>query len=73
MQEQIEEVMKKRAIIGGLVLGMLFSGILKGWCQSGSENQDYQYVLIEAVKYKNLGQLAEAAKRYNMVIKEKII
>jgi tetratricopeptide (TPR) repeat protein len=69
--EQIEEVMKKRAVIGGLVLGMLFSGILRGWCQSGANNQDYQYVLIEAVKQKNLGQLAEAVKLYNMVIKDK--
>ncbi|TFH22914.1 MAG: tetratricopeptide repeat protein, partial [Bacteroidia bacterium] len=63
--------MKKGTVIGGLVLGMLFSGILTGWCQSGAKNQDYQYVLIEAVKQKNFGQLAEAVKLYTMVIKEK--
>jgi tetratricopeptide (TPR) repeat protein len=50
---------------------MLFSGSLRGWSQSGTNNQDYQYVLIEAVKQKNLGQLAEAVKLYNMVIKDK--
>ena len=71
IQEQIEEDMKKGTVIGGLVLGMLFSGILTGWCQSGAKNQDYQYVLIEAVKQKNFGQLAEAVKLYTMVIKEK--
>ena len=63
--------MRRGTVIGGLVLGMLFSGIMTGWSQSGSKNQDYQYVLIEAVKQKNFGQLAEAVKLYNMVIKEK--
>jgi len=54
-----------------LVLGMLVSATLSGWGQEGSNNKDYQYVLIEAVKQKNLGQLAEAVKLYQMVIKDK--
>jgi len=61
--------MKKGSVGGFLVLGMLFLGILSGWSQNNS--QDYQYVLIEAVKQKNLGQLAEAVRLYNMVIKDK--
>jgi len=71
IQEQINELMKKGAVVGCLVMGMLFSGAFHGWAQSGDNNQDYQYVLIEAVKQKNLGQLGEAVKLYNMVIKEK--
>ncbi len=63
--------MKKGAVIGLLVLGMLFSGTLVGWSQKGEKNQDYQYALIEAVKQKNLGHMAEALKLYNLVIKEK--
>ncbi len=63
--------MRKRTVVRCLVLGMLFSAMLNGWGQEGSKNQDYQYVLIEAVKQKNLGQLAEAVKLYQMVIKDK--
>ena len=63
--------MKKGAVVGCLVMGMLFSGALHGWAQSGSNNQDYQYVLIDAVKQKNFGQLGEAVRLYNMVIKDK--
>lgn len=63
--------MKKGAVVGCLVMGMLFSGAFRGWAQSGTNNQDYQYVLIEAVKQKNLGQLGEAVKLYRMVIKDK--
>lgn len=70
IREQINELMKKGAVVGCLVMGMLFSGTFSGWAQSGANNQDYQYVLIEAVKQKNLGQLAEAVKLYNMVIKD---
>ena len=62
--------MRKGTLVGFLVLGMLFSGnLILG--QSGSNNQDYQYVLIDAVKKKNFGQLGEAVKLYNMVIKDK--
>lgn len=63
--------MKKGRLVGYLVLGMLFLGNQTGWSQSGSNNQDYQYVLIEAVKQKNFGQLEEAVKLYSMVIKDK--
>lgn len=40
-----------------------------GQVKSGS--RDYQYALIEAVKQKNLGNISEAVKLYNMVINEK--
>ena len=70
-QEQIDMDMRKRTVVRCLVLGMLFSAMLNGWGQEGSKNKDYQYVLIEAVKQKNLGQLAEAVKLYQMVIKDK--
>lgn len=63
--------MKTGTMKGILVLGMIFWGFLNTWSQNLNDNQDYQYVLIDAVKFKNLGQLAEAAKRYTMVIKEK--
>lgn len=63
--------MKTGTMKGALVLGMIFWGILNTWSQNRSDNQDYQYVLIDAVRYKHLGQLAEAAKRYNMVINDK--
>lgn len=39
--------------------------------QEEEDNKDYQYVLIEAVKQKNLGNLPEAVKLYNLVIKDK--
>ena len=63
--------MKKRTVVGILVLGMLFSGIPAGWSQNNSNSKDYQYVLIEAVKQKNLGQLAKAVHLYNKVIEDK--
>ncbi len=50
-----------------LVLG--FSQVV--YAQEVEENNDYQYALIEAVKQKNLGNLPEAVKLYNLVIKEK--
>ena len=70
-QVQIDIEMRKRTVMKCLVLGMLFSATLTLWGQEGSKNQDYQYVLIEAVKQKNLGQLAEAVKLYQMVIEDK--
>ncbi len=55
----------------GFVLGLMFffASISKG--QEQSNNRDYQYVLIEAVKKKNLGNLPEAIKLYGLVIKDK--
>ena len=41
------------------------------YAQEVEQNNDYQYALIEAVKQKNLGNLPEAVKLYNLVIKEK--
>lgn len=56
----------------GLVLGvLLITGFLPGFGQESESNNDYQYALIEAVKQKNLGNLSEAVKLYNLVIKEK--
>ena len=62
---------KMKGVIIGLSLGLLFSlsTVSRGQEQNG--NNDYQYVLIEAVKYKNLGNLPEAIKRYGLVIKDK--
>lgn len=49
--------------------------LLLGWIfcagQESRVNTDYQYALIEAVKQKNLGNLAEAVKLYELVIREK--
>lgn len=49
--------------------------ILAAWIscfgQRSGDNNDYQYALIEAVKQKNLGNLSEAVKLYELVIKEK--
>jgi len=56
----------------GLVLAMLFfAGWKVGFGQESRGNNDYQYALIEAVKQKNLGNLSEAVKLYNLVIKDK--
>jgi len=56
----------------GMVLGVLVvTGLLSCFGQETRGNNDYQYVLIEAVKQKNLGNLSEAVKLYNLVIKEK--
>ncbi len=63
--------MKKGTVVGCLVLGMLFSGNPAGWSQVKPNSQDYQHALIEAVKQKNFGQLAEAVRLYNKIIKEK--
>ena len=41
------------------------------YAQEERQNNDYQYALIEAVKQKNLGNLPEAIKLYNLVIKSK--
>ncbi len=55
------------------ILGLIM--VLFSWqeClgQQGVGNNDYQYALIEAVKQKNLGNLAEAVKLYRLVIKER--
>ena len=62
--------MKKRFIIANtLVLLCFYLSLTLG--QEQNTNRDYQYALIEAVKYKNLGNLPEAIKYYGMVIKEK--
>ena len=55
----------------GFVLGLMFffAAVSKG--QEQSNNRDYQYALIEAVKQKNLGNLPEAIKLYGLVIKDK--
>jgi tetratricopeptide (TPR) repeat protein len=49
--------------------------LLQGWVtcfgQEQEGNSDYQYALIEAVKQKNLGNIAEAVKLYRLVIKDK--
>jgi tetratricopeptide (TPR) repeat protein len=47
-----------------------------GWTMAGhgqesGESNDYQYALIEAVKQKNLGNVAEAVRLYGLVIREK--
>lgn len=55
----------------GLMLGLMMGVISDSWGQEQQGNSDYQYVLIEAVKQKNLGNLAEAIKLYGLVIKDK--
>ena len=58
---------------------ILLTGIMwlsgHGTCsaQETEENRDYQYALIEAVKQKNLGNIAEAVKLYRLVINESSI
>ena len=61
----------KREVLFGLMMGVFFflGAIVQG--QEQENNRDYQYVLIEAVKQKNLGNLPEAVKLYNLVIKDK--
>jgi len=58
----------KKYVIVGILVGLVFS-VSRG--QEKEENRDYQYALIEAVKQKNFGNLSEAIKLYNLVIKEK--
>ena len=62
--------MKKRVVIG-LLMGLMISFVSVSRGQELENNRDYQYVLIEAVKQKNFGNLSEALKLYNLVIKEK--
>ena len=61
--------MKKNVIIG-LALGLLFSLASVSRGQEQNSSRDYQYVLIEAVKQKNIGNLSEAIKLYSLVIKD---
>ncbi|MCD4710293.1 MAG: hypothetical protein K8R52_05555, partial [Bacteroidales bacterium] len=62
--------MKKRVVIS-VLLGLMFSFVSVSRGQEQDNNMDYQYALIEAVKQKNFGNLSEAIKLYNLVIKEK--
>ena len=62
--------MKKRFIIANTLVLLCFClSLTRG--QEQNKNRDYQYALIEAVRYKNLGNLPEAIKRYGQVIKAK--
>jgi tetratricopeptide (TPR) repeat protein len=61
----------KLIFIIGFWLGLIGWGALEAEAQKKPDNNDYQYALIEAVKQKNLGNLTEAVKLYNLVIKEK--
>ena len=62
--------MKKRFLIAN-VLVLLSLYISPGRGQEQNASRDYQYVLIEAVKKKNLGNLPEAIRLYGLVIKDK--
>ena len=55
----------------GFVLGLMFSLTTLALGQEQKNNNDYQYVLIEAVKQKNFGNFSEAIKLYGLVIKDK--
>jgi tetratricopeptide (TPR) repeat protein len=70
MQGKNRQRMKNLVIIG-LVVGLILSGIAESRGQVQQGSSDYQYVLIEAVKQKNLGNLPEAIRLYNLVIKDK--
>lgn len=63
--------MKAKLFVGWIGIAILFAGYRNVMSQNESGNNDYQYVLIEAVKQKNLGNLPEAVKLYNLVIKER--
>ena len=56
---------------GMVLVVLLVTGVLSGFGQESRSNNDYQYALIDAVKHKNLGNISEAVKLYNLVIKEK--
>lgn len=62
--------MKKEHRIG-LVFVLIFVLASVTMGQDNTDNRDYQYALIEAVKQKNLGNLSEALKLYGLVIKDK--
>lgn len=62
--------MKNRVLIS-FVLSLVFSMASVSQGQEQDGNRDYQYVLIEAVKQKNLGNLPEAIKLYGLVIKDR--
>jgi tetratricopeptide (TPR) repeat protein len=66
--EPNKERMTKYTIIL-ISLLLLISPFTRG--QEKVNNNDYQFALIEAVKQKNLGNLAGAVKLYSRVIKEK--
>jgi tetratricopeptide (TPR) repeat protein len=60
--------MNKNWLIAVVLVIALYTPVV---AQEEGSNTDYQYVLIEAVKQKNLGNLPEAVKLYNLVIKDK--
>ncbi len=64
-------LMRRKMNKGFVLLGILILvfAVCPGQEKSGS--RDYQYALIEAVKQKNLGNISDAVKLYNMVINEK--
>jgi tetratricopeptide (TPR) repeat protein len=62
----------RNLLIISKILGLLFClDFMPVFGQEKEDNRDYQYVLIEAVKQKNLGNLPEAIKLYGLVIKDK--
>lgn len=63
--------MKMNFRTGGIAAVLLLSAWISCFGQESGRNNDYQYALIEAVKQKNLGNLPEAVKLYNLVIKDK--
>jgi tetratricopeptide (TPR) repeat protein len=50
---------------------LLLLGNLQVFGQDTTDNNEYQYALIEAVKQKNLGNFTEAVKLYKLVIQSK--
>ncbi|MFZ5939114.1 MAG: tetratricopeptide repeat protein [Bacteroidota bacterium] len=60
--------MKNTCVFLGLMLWLLSGD--PAWAQNSSDS-DYQYVLIEATKQKNLGNFAEALKLYKLVLENK--
>jgi len=54
-----------------LMLCVLFVFLSPSLGQEEISSRDYQYVLIEAVKQKNLGNLPEAIRLYDRIIREK--
>jgi len=63
--------MRMKIRTGMVLVVLLVTGVLSCFGQESRSNNDYQYALIEAVKQKNLGNISEAVKLYNLVIKEK--